>query len=313
MDWINDQLGLDPRTQAQLLASLIVIVLLVGLRLSVIRAVSQRLPDGDEGIYRTRKITAYTATILGVITVGFIWLDAFNAFPTYLGLVSAGLAIALADPIKDIAGWAYILTRRPFRVGDRIEFRSIRGDIIDVRLFRFTLMEVGNWVEADQSTGRIVHIPNGLLFTHEVANYTEGFPYLWDEVPVLVTFESDHRQAEELIYKAMREHVPNIEARAATEIRETARRYHIVLGALTPIVYLTVRDSGVLLTGRYLTEARGRRTIEQAVWRSLLDEINANDAVELAYPTVRTFFRDPIELSGGREPNEGDQPRTDAD
>lgn len=165
MDWINDQLGLDPRTQAQLLASLIVIVLLVGLRLSVIRAVSQRLPDGDEGIYRTRKITAYTATILGVITVGFIWLDAFNAFPTYLGLVSAGLAIALADPIKDIAGWAYILTRRPFRVGDRIEFRSIRGDIIDVRLFRFTLMEVGNWVEADQSTGRIVHIPNGLLFT----------------------------------------------------------------------------------------------------------------------------------------------------
>jgi small-conductance mechanosensitive channel len=313
MDWISEQLGLDPRTQRQLIASIVVVIVLIIVRMSVIRAISRRFSDDDDAIYRTRKVTAYTATILGAITVGFIWLEAFRDFPTYLGLVSAGLAIALADPIKDMAGWAYILARRPFRVGDRIEFRGTRGDVIDVRLFRFTLMEVGNWVDADQSTGRIIHVPNGLLFTHEVANYTEGFPFLWDEIPVLVTFESDHKAAEKIIYQAMRNHVPNIEARAATGIRETARRYQIKLGALTPIVYLSVKDSGIQLTGRYLTEARGRRTIEQAVWRAVLESINASDAVDLAYPTVRTYLSGPIELSPKPESQETDRRDTDGD
>ncbi|MDX1450386.1 MAG: mechanosensitive ion channel [Acidimicrobiia bacterium] len=309
MDWISDQLGINPSTQGKILASLIVFAALTLIRWSIIRAVARGFPDDEDASYRTRKITAYAATVIAIVTLAFIWVEAFNDFGTYLGLVSAGIAIALADLLKNMAGWAYIVVRRPFRVGDRIEFRDIRGDVIDVRLFRFSLMEVGNWVDADQSTGRLIHIPSGLLFTHELVNYTEGFPYMWDEIPVLVTFESDHRRAEELIYEAMRVAVPNIESAAAAEIRETARRYQIKLGALTPTVYLSVRDSGVLLTGRYLTTARGRRDIEQAVWRAILDGFSTEPTVELAYPTTRTYLRGPIELGypnsqppGGSEP-----------
>lgn len=297
MDWIENQLGLSPSVQGQILQSLIVVALLVVLRMLVIRAISRVLSEGDEGVYRARKITAYVATVIGAVTLGFIWLEAFSDFGTYLGLVSAGVAIALADLLKDVAGWVYILTRRPFRTGDRVEIDGIRGDLIDVRLFRFTLMEIGNWVDAEQSTGRLIHIPNGLLFTHELANYTEGFPFLWDEAAVLITFESDYRRAEEIIYEAMREHVPDIEMQAAREIRETAGFYQIKIGALTPIVYLTVRDSGVLLTGRYLIEARSRRDTEQALWRGILDRINADPSVDLAYPTVRTYLDGPIEVS----------------
>lgn len=312
MDWITDQLGIDSSTQGQVLASFILVAALLVIRWSVIRAVARTLPEDDEASYRTRKITAYTATVIAIVTLAFIWIDAFNNFGTYLGLVSAGVAIALADLLKNMAGWAYIVVRRPFRVGDRIEFRGIRGDVVDVRLFRFTLMEVGNWVDADQSTGRLIHVPSGLLFTNELVNYTEGFPYMWDEIAVLVTFETDHRRAEELIYDAMRIGVPNIEEAAAAEIRETARRYQIKLGTLTPIVYLSVRDSGVLLTGRYLTTARGRRDIEQAVWRAILDSFNAEPSVELAYPTTRTYLRGPIELTypdrGASGPSEADPP-----
>lgn len=308
MNWIEDQLGLSPSVQGQILQSLVVLALLVVLRAIVIRAISRVLSEGDEGVYRARKITAYVATIVGGVTLGFIWLEAFSDFGTYLGLVSAGVAIALADLLKDMAGWVYILTRRPFRTGDRVEINGTRGDLIDVRLFRFTLMEVGNWVGAEQSTGRLIHIPNGLLFTHELANYTEGFPFLWDEAAVLITFESDYRRAEEIIYEAMHEHIPDIEMRAAREIRETAGFYQIKIGALTPIVYLTVKDSGVLLTGRYLIEARSRRDVEQALWRGILDRINSEPTVELAYPTTRTYLRDPIQLtdptarSGGSGP-----------
>lgn len=136
----------------------------------------------------------YSATAITGITLAFIWVDAFDALPTYLGLVSGGIAIALSDLLRNVACWAYILLRRPFRVGDRIEIQDLKGYVIDIRLFRFSVMEVGGWVDPDQSTGRLVHVPNGLLFSDRVANYTEGFSHVWDEVPVLVTFESDWEQ-----------------------------------------------------------------------------------------------------------------------
>jgi len=71
-----------------------------------------------------------------------------------------------------IAGWLLILIRRPFGVGDRIEINGIKGDIIDIRLFQTSLLEIGNWVHADQSTGRIVHFPNSFVFKAENYNYS---------------------------------------------------------------------------------------------------------------------------------------------
>src|SRR3989441_12617332 len=107
----------------------------------------------------------------------------------------SGLAIALKDPVTNLAGWIFIVWRRPFEVSDRVEIGGHKGDVIDIRLLQFTLNEIGNWVNADQSSGRIIHIPNGKVFTEPVANYDKGFKYIWNEVPVLVTFESDWRQA----------------------------------------------------------------------------------------------------------------------
>lgn len=99
------------------------------------------------------------------------------------------MAIALADVLKNMAGWMYIPSRRPFRVGDRIEIEGTRGDVVDIRLFCFSLMEIGNWVDAEQSTGRLVHVPNGSVFINQVANYTEGFQYIWHEMPVRTFFQ----------------------------------------------------------------------------------------------------------------------------
>jgi small-conductance mechanosensitive channel len=184
-------------------------------------------------------------------------------------------------------------------VGDRIEIDGFKGDVVDIRLFRFSLMEVGGWVGADQSTGRLVHVPNGLVFTKELANYTEGFPYIWHEIPVLITFESDWKLAEQLMLQVLRDQAPDIEGAAGTTIRATARRYSIRVGTLTPTVYLTVRDSGVQLTARFLVEVRTRRGREDRIWRAILEAFAEQPTIELAYPTVRTFFQEPIRLDRG--------------
>lgn len=301
MQWITDNLGIDENTQGKILASVVVVVVVLVIRRLVLRYLVSRLEDSDatDSFYRARKIVTYTSTFILILVLTFIWIAAFDNLATFLGLASAGIAIGLSDLLKNMAGWAYILARSPFKVGDRIEVEGTIGDVVDIRLFRFSLMEVGNWVDAEQSTGRLMHVPNGLLFTNKVANYTEGFSHIWEDLAVLITFESDYAHAEAIIRGILTEKTPNVEATAGQRIRETARRYHIRIGTLSPTVYLSVRDSGILLTARYLVEARSRRGVSQEVWRAVLDAFKVEPNIDLAYPTVRVTGG---QSAGGQSP-----------
>lgn len=287
MDWSE--------TTSEVVGSVAVVVGLFLLRWVILHYVHRKIDD-PETWFRAKRIATYTTTIVAVITLIWIWVDAFDSLPTYLGLVSAGIAIALSDLLKNMAGWMYILIRRPLRIGDRIEVDGIAGDVVDIRLFRFSLMEIGNWVDADQSTGRLVHVPNGLVFTKPVANYTEGFEHIWHEIPVLITFESNWAKARQIIREEV-ESASSFDVEALRGLRETARQYQIKIGTLTPIVYLKVEASGVLLTARLLARARERRLIDEHVWTALLTRFAEADDIELAYPTVRTFFAGPVEIN----------------
>jgi small-conductance mechanosensitive channel len=298
-DWLNEVIGIEASLGTKLVASLITVAVVLLARWLLLRAVVRRVDD-TEVLFRVRKGSTYAATVILVVAFARIWVDAFGDVATFLGLLSAGIAIALADVFLNLAGWVYIMLRRPFKIGDRVEIGEHAGDVIDIRLFRFTLLEIGNWVDADQSTGRILHVPNGLLFRSTMANYTEAFHHIWHEIPVLVTFESDRRLARRMIEHAMRDNVPDVEHKAGSRIRETARNYHIKIGALTPIVYLTVHDSGVLLTARFLCDARNQRGITERIWEAILDGLDREPAVELAYPTVRTFLHDPVRIASDK-------------
>jgi small-conductance mechanosensitive channel len=300
MEWIADTLGISPADQVKILASVAVIAGVIVLRSLILRYIQSRVDDKSETqvLYRARKIASYTATVVTLVTLVFIWIDAFDNLATFLGLLSAGIAIALSDLLKNMAGWAYILTRRPLSVGDRIEVDGTVGDVVDVRLFRFSLMEVGHWVDAEQSTGRLIHVPNGIVFSQKLANYTEGFSHIWEDLPVLITFESDYELAEQIIRRILSEKAPDVEATAGAKIRQTARTYQIRVGTLTPTVYLSVRDSGVLLTARYLVETRSRRGVSEAIWRAILESFSGEVNIDFAYPTYR--------IVGGGVPPERD-------
>lgn len=295
MEAFADTLGLSTG-QLKAVQSVVVILVVVLLRWVALRVIHRRIED-PEVWYRARKIATYTSTFIIIFMLLRIWLIEFDNFATFLGLLSAGVAIALSDVLKNLAGWVYILARRPFRVGDRIEIGEQAGDVIDVRVFRFSILEIGNWVHADQSTGRIIHIPNGLVFTSPVANFTEGFSFIWHEIPFLITFESDWKRAEAVFAPILAEVAPGITGKAAERIKATAREYRIKYTHLTPTVYVSVEDSGVLLTGRVLVSARQRRAVDQDVWKKLLEAIAGDPTIELAYPTIRTVLQDPIRFS----------------
>ena len=277
--------------QVRLLATFGVLVVTIIVRLLVLRTVRRRVAD-TEIWYRTQKGTSYAGTFIVLLVTSLVWLRVSNV-GAWIGVASAGIAIALSDVLRNFVGLGYILIRRPFKIGDRIEVDGQAGDVVDVRAQRFSILEIKGWVDADQSTGRLIQIPNGLLFSKPLANYTEGFPYIWHEIPMLVTFESDWKRAEALMNEALAEHAPSMasdEARKA--IRAAATEYRIRYTHLTPTTYVTVKDSGVMITGRAIIPVRSRRHVDTTIWRSLLDKLDAEPTVELAYPTVRTYLPD---------------------
>ena len=288
IQWIQRWTGLPPASQGRLLASLIAVVATYLLRLVVLEFVFRRRDDYKRR-YQWQKTTSYIAFGLVLLVLGPIWFDGFGSLSTFFGLLAAGIAVALKDPLTNLAGWAFIMWRRPFTVGDRIQIGEHRGDVIDVRVFQFTLMEVGNWVDADQSTGRVIHIPNARVLTDAQANYSRGFHYIWHEIPVLITFESNWRVAKDALQQIANTHALHLSKEAEARVKEASKKFLIFYDKLTPTVYTTVRDSGVLLTIRYLSGPRGRRGSEQVIWEAILDEFAKHPDISLAYPTQRFY------------------------
>jgi small-conductance mechanosensitive channel len=305
--WLESSFGLGPATLNRLAGSLVVILVVWALRRIILAVVWRRVQDVRTR-YRWQKWTSYVIVPIGLLIILRIWFEAVGSLATYLGLVSAGIAIALKDLLVNLAGWAFIVWRRPFEVGDRIEIGSQAGDVIDTRIFQFTLREIGNWVDADQSTGRVVHVPNGRVLSEALSNYTRGFQFIWNELPVLVTFESDWRKAKSLLQAIAERHAAHLSAEAEAKIKETARRFMIFYSSLTPIVYTAVADSGVLLTIRYLCAPRQRRGTAEAIWEDILDTFAAHDDIDFAYPTSRFFDNRGEGKPGARAPLTPDAP-----
>jgi small-conductance mechanosensitive channel len=287
---LQNAIGISPENQTKILYSLLIFVVL-GITRFVILKIVWRLTEDPKSRYTWKRSVSFTVGILTMILIGSVWIRAIGQLGAFLGLLTAGVAIALKDPLTNIAGWIFILARQPFNLGDRIQIGEQAGDVIDIRLFQFTLLEIGNWVNADQSTGRIIHIPNGSIFTQPQSNYSAGFKFIWNELPVLVTFESNWPLAKEILNKIIKEHAESLSMDAEKKIIEASKKYMIFYQYLTPTVYTSLEESGVKLTMRYICEPRKRRTSEHEIWEDILNEYALHKDIEFAYPTQRFFTR----------------------
>ena len=287
-EFINDTTGISIQIQNDILITIIIILTLSIFRFLVLRLV-WRQTKNVKIRYQWNRSLSFIIPFTGIILVGAVWIPAFEQFGAFLGILTAGLAIALKDPIANLAGWVFILIRKPFVIGDRVQVGIHTGDIIDIRLFQFTMLEIGNWVEADQSTGRIIHLPNGKVFLEPQANYSTGFEYIWNEIKVLITFESNWEKTKGILEEIINKHTKDIDLKAKQEILEASKNYMIYYKNLTPIVYTSVKESGVQLTIRYLCNPRRRRGSENEIWEIILVQFGAQEDIDFAYPTTRFY------------------------
>ncbi len=290
---LQDLVSLIPAIETKILSSILVLLILWLVR-RMFLVLLNRISHDLNTRYQMRKIGGYALAAIGVISIGWIWFSGIGSFTVFFGLISTGLVIAMKDLLIDLAGWMFIVSRRPFQVGDRIQIGDIAGDVIDIRVFQFTLLEIGNWVDADQSTGRVVHIPNGKIFVQPQANYTQGFHYIWNEIPVTITFDSNWTKAKEILLDIATQHTSHLSELARERLQKAADTYLIFYSKLTPIVYTNVNERGIVLTVRYLSEPRRRRGSAQEILEAMLHAFAHCPDISFAYPTQR-FYNQSLE------------------
>lgn len=274
-EWLLSNLGIS----VNLIYSIVMLVVLVFLKRSIVGIVEKIRRETCQK-YNTKKVIGSVFVVVYLFGLLVIWQDS-SSFMSFLGLFTGGLAIAMKEFIMNMAGGLYILWAKPFNIGDRVELGTQVGDVIDVGLLQFSILEVGKRVLGEQSTGRIIHIPNMQIFSLPLANYEKGFRYIWNEMVIPLNLSSDWRLAKELIYPiASRQCEPIIE-QAKKEIEQAGKKYLIYYSNLTPIIYTEIKENKINLTLRYLCEPRQSRMTEHVMWEEILKVMDKEKSIQI--------------------------------
>lgn len=258
----------------------ILLIVLVILKIYLNKNIKKTRVDAKEQ-YNKRKSINVILIMVYIISLLILWYNWSSYIITFVGIFSAGLAIAMKDIIINIVGGLYIIGCKPFRVGDRIEINGNIGDVINIGFFSMTLLEVGNRIGGEQSTGRMTQIPNMQVFYSPTYNYEKGFRYIWHEISIYLTLESDWEKAKDILYSIIEETTEEVTEQAKKQIESVGEKYFIYYSNLTPIIYTEVKQGYIVLTARYLCNPRHTRITEHTLWERFLKAIKEQDAINL--------------------------------
>jgi len=217
----------------------------------------------------------YIFVIILIIFAVFYTTGNILAFGITAGLISAALGWALQRPITGIAAWLMVVIKKPFIIGDRILISNMKGDVIDITLTHIYLKEIGGTVDSEEISGRVVMIPNSILFEKNIINYTGNDDYILDDVGIVITYESDLDQAimicENAARKVLKDHLDKMPKK--------------------PYVRVQFQSSGIDIKTRYYVKADDRIVTSSEVTKEIHREFKKQKDVNIAYPHTEIVLK----------------------
>ncbi|HEY6894654.1 MAG TPA: mechanosensitive ion channel domain-containing protein [Rhodanobacteraceae bacterium] len=303
-------LGVNAETGEKLLLSAIVIGAIFLIRYAIVWTV--RLVTGEEPnervVFWTRQGASLISTIFGLLALVSIWFDDPTHLTTAAGLIGAGLAFALQKVVTAFAGYLVILRGKTFTVGDRITMGGVRGDVISLGFLQTRIMEMGEppdaqtdanpiWVHARQYTGRVVTVTNDKVFDEPVYNFTREFPFIFEEIKIPVSYQTDRKKAEAILLESANAVVDKIEEVSEPIRREMEKKYFIDFETMKPRVYYKITDNWVEMTLRFIVKVRGVRAVKDELSRMILDKFD-EAKIGIASGTYEVVGFPPIRIEG---------------
>ncbi|APQ16154.1 mechanosensitive ion channel family protein [Maribacter hydrothermalis] len=280
-------------------AILIMWILLIVFIINLIRKILKKRIDVLSIRYKAQKgveIVGY-ALIFLLIVMSFT-LDSIKDYTIIIGLFTAGITFTLQELILSIAGSFYIFFVRVYKPGDRIEINNIKGDVIDIDSIYTTIMEMGEWVSSDNYSGRIVKISNAFVFKGPIKNYSMDFPFVWDELNILITYGSDTTLAKNLIMDNALELLSDYTEKSKAKWEEMVERYYIENATLEPTIAMNLTDNWIQLNLRYITDYKLRRNTKNTLFQQIEQAIaHTNGKVNMASTTLQLLKIPPLDIN----------------
>lgn len=262
-------------------------ILLVFFLITWVRKLLKRnLPDEGSIKYKTQK----GIEIIGYIFVVLITISYFTGsikdFGLAIGLLTAGITITLQELILSIAGSFYIFFVKVYKPGDRIEINGIKGDVIDIDSIYTTMMEIGEWVSSDNYSGRIVKLSNAFVFKGPVYNYSNDFPFVWDEFNLPIRYGSDTELAKSIVIEVAQEILSEYVKDSISKWQAVVNKYYIEDAQVDPTLAITLTDNWIQFNLRYIVDYKKRRYTKNLLHQEIGKRIEAtNGKVKLASAT----------------------------
>ncbi len=284
------------------IAIIVIGLVIIYILMSVVKRLFIKYVDNNETRYRVKKTVTFIGYASIILLTGAVLSDKISSLVIIFGVASAGIAFALQEVITSLAGWLAISFGRFFKVGDRISLGKVKGDVIDIGLIRTTVMEIGDWVGADQYNGKIVRIANNFVFKEPVYNYSDDFPFLWDEIKVPIKYGSNYELTRELLDRAVTEVIGGYIPLAREEWGHMVKKYMIEDASVEPMIAVEANDNWLTFSVRYVVDYKKRRTTRDKLFRKILAEIDGTGGrVAVASTTLQVVGVSPLEVAIGRK------------
>jgi small-conductance mechanosensitive channel len=228
-----------------------------------------------------------------------IWIEDYRSLAIAYGIIAAGIAFALQDLFKNFVGGLIIIVSGIYGVGDRIEINSKKGDVIDIDILYTTLLELGGWMSGDQATGRLTIVPNGFVLSGNIDNYTKDHNFIWDDIKLPITYDSDWGEAIGKILTIVKVETERTAMQAEQELSRLEEKYYLPLKAIDPAIFITMTDNWIELNIRYVTIVRERRQLRGKLNKLILEEIERSENIKIASETSEIVGLPEIRLKEG--------------
>lgn len=266
---------------------LVVFILLI---IQFLRRVLRKNITDLSARYKSQKGIEIIGYIVLIILTFFYFTGQIKDFTLAIGLFSAGIAFTLQELILSIAGSMYIFVVKVYKPGDRIEINGIKGDVIDIDSIYTTMMEIGEWVTSDNYSGRIVKLSNAFVFKGPIYNYSNDFPFIWDEFNLPIRYGSDIELAKSIVIKVASETLSNYTANSKSQWKAVVNKYYIEDVQVDPTLAIKLTDNWVEFNLRYIVDFKKRRFTMHILNDRIRKEIeNTNGKVILASSTLEVI------------------------
>ncbi|HDQ05181.1 MAG TPA: mechanosensitive ion channel [Candidatus Bathyarchaeota archaeon] len=269
----------------QIVYSLVVVAAVYTIKYLLDRWVASKIL-AKKAQFSFRRVIDIISALIIFLGVLLIWIGDPTTLIVSTGILGAGIAIALQDVFRNLAGGILTMVTNIYRIGDRIEVNGKHGDVLGIGLFNTTLLEIKEWINGDQATGRICVIPNSVVLSGTVHNYTKEFNFIWDEITVPITHESDWKQAYDKISAIVQRETGKISEEADEALRKLGERYYLTRRQAEPSIFVTITDNWIEFNIRYVTDVGTRRTTATNLSRLILEEIQKSENIHIASTTL---------------------------